>query len=51
MVLSHKGQVLTLSATLSPKPIPSITHVISRGFQTTCNHKLGYHDSCILYKG
>jgi hypothetical protein len=32
-----------------PKTIPS--HLIFRGSQTTHDHELGYHDSCILYKG
>jgi hypothetical protein len=35
-------------------PIPSHSHpnhLIKRGFQTACNRKLGYHDSCTLCKG
>jgi hypothetical protein len=35
-------------------PIPPHSHpnhLIKRGSQTTCNCKLGYHDSCTLCKG
>jgi hypothetical protein len=35
-------------------PIPPHSHpnhLIKRGSLTTCNHKLGYHDSCTLCKG
>jgi hypothetical protein len=35
-------------------PIPShfhLNHLIKRGSQTACNHKLGYHDSCTVCKG
>jgi hypothetical protein len=36
------------------RPIPPHSHpihLIKRGSRTACNHKLGYHDSCILCKG
>jgi hypothetical protein len=35
-------------------PNPSLlhpNHLIKRGSQTACNHKLGYHDSCTLCRG
>jgi hypothetical protein len=35
----------------SHKPIPSNTHLIESGSQTTCTRKLSYHDSCTLCKG
>jgi hypothetical protein len=50
-LLSNGRQRLTQSLTLSPKSIPTIIHLISRGSQTVCNRKLSYQDSCTLYKG
>jgi hypothetical protein len=49
-LLSNRRQMLTQSLTLSPKSISSNTHLIERGSQTACNRKLGYHDSCTLYR-
>jgi hypothetical protein len=50
VIVEHRTKVNTKSHTLT-KPIPSNTHLIERGSQTTCNRKLGYHDSCTLYRG
>jgi hypothetical protein len=33
------------------KTIPNPSILIERGSQTSCNRKLGYHDSCIICKG
>jgi hypothetical protein len=44
---NHKSSTKT-------RPIASHSHpnhLIKSGFQTACNCKLGYHDSCTLYKG
>jgi hypothetical protein len=48
--VQQKIKVITKSHTLN-KAIPFNTHLIERGSQTTCNHKLGYHDSCTLCIG
>jgi hypothetical protein len=50
VIVQQKTKVNTKSHTLT-KLIQSNTHLIKRGSQTTCNHKLGYHDSCTLYGG
>jgi hypothetical protein len=50
VIVQQKIKVKTKSHTLT-KPIPSNTHLIKRGSQSTCNRKLGYHDSCTLCKG
>jgi hypothetical protein len=47
VVVQQKTKVNTKSHTLT-KPIPSNTHLIERGSQTSCNRKLGYYDNCTL---
>jgi hypothetical protein len=47
VIFQQKTKVNTKSHILT-KPIPSNTHLIERASH---NHKLGYHDSCTLYRG
>jgi hypothetical protein len=50
----HKGAQSNHKASTQTRPLPSHfqpNHLIKRGFQTACNRKLDYHDSCILCKG
>jgi hypothetical protein len=44
---NHKASTKTRSIPSHFHP----NHLIKRGSQTTCNRKLGYHDSCTLCKG
>jgi hypothetical protein len=52
----HKGTKGHKVITKLPQRLASISslfhpnHLIKRGFQTVCNCKLGYHDSCTLCK-